>query len=80
MRAVVRNIFALGRAAQSVDTFRGPHLGPKMATRTERTFSAAQLAEAKAMPSRWTNVGRSFDASAVEVKEPVRAWEKPSAL
>jgi hypothetical protein len=58
VRAVVRNVHSLGRVAQTVASFEGPHLGPKLAVRNERHFSEAQLAEARAMPARWTNVGK----------------------
>ena len=62
MRAVVRNLHSLGRVAQTIDGFEGPHLGAKLASRNERHFTEAQLLEARAMPSRWTNRGHSVDA------------------
>lgn len=64
MRAVVRNIHSLGRVAQTIDAFRGPHLGAKLAAKNERHFSEAQLAEARAMPARWTNLGKSLPPTA----------------
>ena len=62
MRAVVRNLHSLGRVAQNVDGFEGPHLGAKLATKVERQFTEAQLAEARGLPSRWTNRGNSVSA------------------
>ena len=41
--------------------FTGPTLGAKLATSNRRSFTAAQIAQAAAAPSRWTNRG-SFDA------------------
>jgi hypothetical protein len=61
MSAVVRNVHSLGRVIQTLQSFDGPQLGARIATRNERHFSDAQLAEAKGMPARWTNVGRSMD-------------------
>ena len=49
--AVVRNLHSLGRVAQTFDGFGGPYLGARLATRNTRSFSAAQLAEARAMPT-----------------------------
>ena len=60
LKQVVRNLHSLGRIAQSVPGFGGPHLGAKIATKNERQFSEAQLAEARAMPSRWTNRGNTL--------------------
>ena len=60
IRAVVRNLHSLGRVAQTLEGFRGPHLGARLASKNERHFSEAQLAEARAMPARWTNLGRSL--------------------
>ena len=37
MRQVVRNLHSLGRVAQSVAGFGGPHLGARLATRTQRS-------------------------------------------
>jgi len=54
--AVVRNLHSLGRVAQQRG-FDGPTLGARLASRNVRTFSQAQLDEAKAMPAKWTNRG-----------------------
>ena len=59
MRAVVRNIHSLGRVVQRLESFEGPCLGAKLAERNARSFSEEQLAEARAMPARWTNVGKA---------------------
>ena len=59
MRAVVRNVHSLGRVAQQLG-FDGPALGAKLATKNARSFSEAQLREARAMPARWTNRGYSL--------------------
>lgn len=61
--AVVRNIHSLGRVAQQLPAFDGPHLGARLASKNERHFSEAQLAEARAMPARWTNVGKSLPSA-----------------
>ena len=61
--AVVRNLHSLGRVAQTIDTFRGPQLGAKLAERNARQFSEQQLAEARAAPARWTNMGKALPAS-----------------
>ena len=60
VRAVVRNLHSLGRVSQNIATFDGPYLGARLSTPNERHFSEAQLAEARAMPARWTNVGKSL--------------------
>ena len=60
MRAVVRNLHSVGRVAQTLGSYHGPVLGAKLAERNERHFTQAQLDEAKAMPARWTNVGKSL--------------------
>ena len=73
LRAVVRNIHSLGRVAQTVEAFQGPHLGAKLASRNERQFSEQQLAEARAMPARWTNLGRTLpptSSSSANVASP----------
>ena len=57
--AVVRNLHSLGRVAQQRG-FVGPQLGVRLASRNVRTFSQAQLDEAKAMPARWTNRGNTL--------------------
>ena len=57
--AVVRNLHSLGRVAQQRG-FVGPTLGVRLASRNVRTFSQAQLDEAKAMPARWTNRGNTL--------------------
>jgi hypothetical protein len=91
MRAVVRNLHSLGRVAQGVVGFNGPHLGARLATKSVRRFSQAQLDEAKAMPSRWTTFGeaRSMPSrwtkaldrlTSGETKKVYREWEKPSAI
>ena len=93
MRAVIRNLHSLGRVAQAVKTFRGPHLGARLATRSVRHFSDAQLAEARGLPSKWMTVGQAIGrlgkeaAAAATSKTPeekaekvVKAWLKPSAL
>ena len=59
MRAVVRNVHSLGRVAQRIESYDGPVLGAKLAEKNERFFTAEQMAEAKAMPARWTNVGKA---------------------
>ena len=87
MGAVIRNIHSLGRIAQTVDGFDGPTLGARLATKAERHFSEAQLAEARAMPSRWTNRGMAGGAagapSAAEASAPAPPLSpsapKPSA-
>ena len=53
--AVVRNLHSLGRVAQAVGSFAGPHLGARLSTRVTRQFSQQQLAEARAAPVRWTS-------------------------
>ena len=75
MRAVVRNVHSLGRTAQQLG-FEGPTLGAKLATRNERTFSDAQLAEARAMPTRWASLagrGKSMESLAAEVAAAAKA-------
>ncbi|GIQ80474.1 smooth muscle protein/calponin [Kipferlia bialata] len=42
-KAVLINIHALGRAAQKVPGFEGPHLGAKLATSNARTFTPEVL-------------------------------------
>ena len=81
--AVVRNIHSLGRVAQALG-FEGPALGARLAQRNERKFSALQLAQARAMPARWTNQGNSFAVStpaspggAPEAPETPEAPEAP---
>ena len=59
MKAVVRNLHSLGRVAQTIYGFEGPHLGAKLAKKSERKFTEAQLAEARGLPSRWTNRGNT---------------------
>jgi len=59
--AIVRNIHSLGRVAQTVSTFNGPHLGAKLATKHARNFTEEQLILARATPARWTNLGRTID-------------------
>ena len=59
MQAVVRNVHSLGRVAQTLPSFEGPHLGARLAKTNARSFSEAQLAEARALPARWSNAGRS---------------------
>ena len=70
VRAVVRNVHSLWRTAQALG-FEGPTLGAKLATRNERNFSEAQLAEARAtMPTRWASLagrGKSVESLAAEV-------------
>jgi len=61
MAAVTRNLHSLGRIARERG-FDGPSLGARLAKKNTRTFTPAQLAEAKAMPARWTNRGNSIDA------------------
>ena len=39
MRAVVRSLHSLGRVAQRIDGFEGPHLGARLSTKNTRTFS-----------------------------------------
>ena len=46
MKAVVLNVHALGRVAQKLG-FAGPMLGAKMATENRRSFTEAQLQEAR---------------------------------
>jgi len=60
--AVVSNLHSLGRVAQQRG-FVGPTLGVRLASRNVRTFSQAQLDEAKAMPARWTNRGNTLQES-----------------
>lgn len=64
--AVVRNLHSLGRVCQSRG-FRGPTLGARLSTRNERRFSEAQIAEARAIPSRWVNSGRTLQEVAAQV-------------
>ena len=67
MPAVVRNLHSLGRVAQAKG-FTGPTLGAKLATSNRRSFTPAQIAEAVATPSRWTNrgsVGASGDTEII---------------
>ena len=59
MRAVVRNLHSLGRVAQTIDGYAGPMLGARLASANKRHFSERQMAEARAMPARWTNVGKA---------------------
>ena len=63
MRAVVRNIHSLGRIAQLVESFDGPVLGARLASRNERQFSEQQLAEARALPRRLSSGARPLVAS-----------------
>ena len=74
MRAVVRNIHSLGRVAQTIGTFGGPHLGAKLAAKNERHFSEAQLAEARAMPARWTNLGKTLPPSSANPMAPASGF------
>ena len=60
MPMVVRTIHSLGRIAQ-LRGWDGPVLGARLATKNQRNFTPAQLAEAKAMPARWTNRGNSIE-------------------
>jgi hypothetical protein len=48
-----------GRAAQTIDGYAGPMLGARLASANKRHFSERQMAEARAMPARWTNVGKA---------------------
>ena len=64
--AVVRNLHSLGRVCQSRG-FHGPTLGARLSTRNERRFSEAQIAEARAIPSRWVNSGRTLQEVAAQV-------------
>ena len=84
MRQVVRNLHSLGRVAQSVAGFGGPHLGARLATRTQRSFSDAQMAKAKGMPSKWMAVQQTLSeqisAHRSTLKPVYREWEKPSEL
>ena len=87
MAAVVRNLHALGRVAQSVRGFAGPHLGAKLATKVHRQFSAQQLAMGAAAPSKWLSAQQSVERLATaSTKKPVDAealvkqWLKPSAI
>ena len=68
LRAVVRNIHSLGRVAQRLEGFNGPTLGAKLAEKNERSFTEQQLNEAKAMPARWTNVGKSMPSADAPVQ------------
>ena len=63
MNAVVRNLHSLGRVAQQ-QGFSGPTLGARLATTNRRSFTAEQMAQAKATPSRWTNRGGHEGAAA----------------
>lgn len=62
IKQVVRNLHSLGRTVQSLPSFAGPHLGARLATRNPRTFDPAQLAEAVAMPSRWSSAAAEAGA------------------
>ena len=65
---MVRNLHSLGRVARQRG-FDGPTLGARLASRNVRTFSQAQLDEAKAMPAKWTNRGDSMgEGQAVKVQ------------
>jgi len=68
LRAVVRNIHSLGRVAQRLEGFHGPTLGAKLAEKNERSFTEQQLSEAKAMPARWSNVGKSMPSADAPVQ------------
>ena len=68
LRAVVRNIHSLGRVAQRLEGFHGPTLGAKLAEKNERSFTEQQLNEAKAMPARWSNVGKSMPSADAPVQ------------
>ena len=64
MNAVVRNLHSLGRAAQAVEGFGGPHLGTRLATKAERNFTVNLTGRSvKQLP---TSKGKT--------------WEKPSRL
>ena len=77
MRAVVRNLLSLGRVAQTIGGYDGPTLGAKLATVTKRTFTEAQMAEARAMPARWTNVGKAGTTSLKASREPSGSGQSP---
>jgi hypothetical protein len=64
----VRNIHSLGRVAQRLEGFHGPTLGAKLAEKNERSFTEQQLNEAKAMPARWSNVGKSMPSADAPVQ------------
>ena len=53
-KAVLTNLHSLGRMAQLLPGYSGPVLGAKLATATARTFTEAQLNEAKAAPKFFT--------------------------
>eukprot|EP00320_Phaeocystis_rex_P020844 CAMPEP_0119058082 /NCGR_PEP_ID=MMETSP1178-20130426/2431_1 /TAXON_ID=33656 /ORGANISM="unid sp, Strain CCMP2000" /LENGTH=339 /DNA_ID=CAMNT_0007038977 /DNA_START=35 /DNA_END=1054 /DNA_ORIENTATION=+ len=59
--AVVRNLHSLGRVAQQRG-FAGPTLGARLASKNVRTFSQAQLDEARAMPAKWTYRGETRES------------------
>ena len=69
MRAVVRSLHSLGRVAQRIEGFEGPHLGAKLAQRNNRTFSEAQLAEARAMPTKLIRDAAAAGAVSKGMKE-----------
>mmetsp|Transcript_61701 Transcript_61701/g.169724 ORF Transcript_61701/g.169724 Transcript_61701/m.169724 type:complete len:575 (-) Transcript_61701:172-1896(-) len=51
---VVRTLQSLGRVAQGVEGFAGPHLGAKLATETKRTFDEKTLNAGAAEMSAWS--------------------------
>mmetsp|Transcript_6279 Transcript_6279/g.17601 ORF Transcript_6279/g.17601 Transcript_6279/m.17601 type:complete len:463 (-) Transcript_6279:376-1764(-) len=53
MLAVVTNLHSLGRLAQKLPGYTGPPLGVKLAEANKRNFTPQQLAEAKAVPTRF---------------------------
>ena len=62
---VLTNLHSLGRVLQRLPSYKGPVLGAKLATRTQRTFSAEQLRKAQ-------NVIPFMSAGSQPVKERER--------
>ena len=82
VRQVVQNLHALGRAAQAPSVgFAGPHLGARPATKSKRVFSEAQLAEARAAPTKWVSLASVVTANKGAVAAlSTNKWLPPSAI
>jgi hypothetical protein len=60
-------IHSMGRQAQFKDDYKGPELGPKMAEKNERTFTEAQLLEAKNTVSLQYGSNQGANASGINM-------------
>ena len=50
--------------------FIGPQLGARLAVKNTRAFTEQQMIEARAMPARWTNVGKAGVLPAAGARKP----------